>query len=406
MKSARIVALCAIALGIGLTQWAFRFLMPPTPVDAFIRLMMLVFDGFVLVFIFCFGWQNVPFAARLRQLLQQWPRLVAVFMGLFLAYCGFMAVEFACRFYFKHGYRAPYSDKTYWEPSASVQDSILGTALWPDTVISHALVVNDSLIYKKHYRIDALGRHITPTNDSARAAFAMVTGCSYVFGYANEENETLSYYLDSLTGLRGYNYGISGHGTQQTLAFLQSRNLHQEIKEPNGLLVHLFIDRHIQRLIGTRRLINLWASNFPYYYLDGEELKHDGSFLSGRNWLTRFYRAISQSSFIALFDIDVPWYVSDGHMKLFGAVLREAKREFLKQYPDGRFLVVLAPGTKLAPRALKVLNEHDIEVLDCSTLLNPEQKQYKIHWTEGHPNHKYYLEVAQEISGYLKTHPR
>ncbi len=150
-------------------------------------------------------------------------------MGMFLAYCGYMALEFSCRYYFKHIYEAPYAEQTYWEPSAVVQDSILGTALVPDTVIKHTLIVNDSLIYKKYYHTDSFGRHITPTNDSAHVEFAMVTGCSFAFGYAVEENQTLSYYLDSLTGLRGYNYGVSGYGTQQTLALLQSRNLHNEI---------------------------------------------------------------------------------------------------------------------------------------------------------------------------------
>jgi len=406
MKSARIVALSIFALGFAFNEWAFRFIFPLPPVDSFIRLMTLVLDGFLLALIGAFAWHNTPFAERLKQLLHQSPKLVAVFMGLFFAYGSFMAVEFGCRFYFKHIYEAPYTEQTYWEPSSVVPDSVLGTALQPDTVISHVLIVNDSLIYKKQYHIDAFGRHSTPSNDSARAEFAMVTGCSFVFGYAVEENQTLSYYLDSLTRLRGYNYGVSGHGTQQTLEIIKSRNLHNEINEPNGLLVHLFIDDHVNRLIGSRRLIKLWASNFPYYYLNGEDLKHNGSFLSGRPVLTRFYWAISQSAFIDLFDIDFPWYVSDKHMKLFGAVLRVAKSEFLMQYPNGRFLVVLAPNSVLAPRAKKVLEENSIEVLDCSNLLNKEQKQYKVHWTERHPNRKYYLEVAEEIKRHINANPQ
>ncbi len=172
------------------------------------------------------------------------------------------------------------------------------------------------------------------------------------------------------------------------------------------MLVHLFIDHHLKRLIGSRKLIRLWATQYPYFYLDGDELKQDGSFWTGRHVLTRFYRAISQSAFIDLFDIDFPWYISDGHMRLFGAVLRQAKQEFLEQYPNGRFLVVIGPNETLAPRVKEVLQAYDVEVLDCSNLLDKEQKQYKVHWTEAHPNSRYYREVAEAIKRHITDNPQ
>ena len=234
----------------------------------------------------------------------------------------------------------------------------------------------------------------------------MVTGCSFAFGYGIGERQTLGFYLDSLLGFRAYNYAVSGHGTQQTLALLQSRNLHDEIAEPNGILIHLFIDDHIKRLIGSRRLIKMWASHFPYYYLDGNELKRDGSFWTGRHLLSRFYRAISQSAFIDLFDIDIPWYVSDNHLNLFRAVITESKKEFMIPYPNGRFIVVIGPNSKLGGRVNSVLSDANIEVLNLTNLLDKEEKQYKIHWTEGHPNGKYYKAVAEQIQNYLNAEKR
>jgi hypothetical protein len=230
----------------------------------------------------------------------------------------------------------------------------------------------------------------------------MVTGCSFAFGYGLEEQQTLSFFLDSLTGMRGYNYGISGHGTQQTLAILQNRILEDEIEEKSGVLIHLFIDDHLPRLIGSRRLIKLWAQKYPYYYLDGDSLKRNGNFWTGRHFQTRFYRAISQSAFIDLFDIDFPWKISDEHMNLWGAVLAESKKAFLAQYPEGKFLVVIGPNSNLANRAVNELDARNIEYLDLSQLLDKEEKQYKIHWTEGHPNGKYYLKLAEAIKTYLE----
>ncbi len=396
----------AIALaGFLFNEWAFRFIFPLPPIDSFLRLMTLVLDGFVLLLVVALFWKNTSVKDRLQHLLKEHEKAVLIFIGGFVSFCLVMFVEFGCRYYFKHLYEAPYTEQTYWEPSAIVRDSILGSALARDTTISHAYVINDSLIYKQYYRIDSLGRRINPPThaDSAYNEFIMVTGCSFAFGYGLPEDQTLSYFLDSLTGERTYNYAVSGHGTQQTLALLQSRNIRSEVGRSNGLLVHLFIDDHIPRLVGSRRLIKLWAQNYPYYYLDGDDLIRNGSFWSGRHWLSRFYRAISESAFIGLFDIDIPWYVSNSHLKLFGAVLEETKAEFLKEFPNGKVLVVIGPNSRLAARVSSVLSERGIDCLDVSNLLDKEQKQYKIHWTEGHPNGKYYLEVAQEIDRFLAT---
>lgn len=402
-KQSKAFAFVLFLIALGLTEWAFRLFTNPEPIDSFFQLLILVMDVGAMILVLAFAVSNLKLQDRIEQLIDKAPRFTLIYVGLFMSYCMVLAVEFSCRFYFKQVYQAPYTEQTFWEPSAAVKDSILGSSLPKDTVIVHTYLVNDTLVYKQEYKIDAFGRRITPssTNDSSTTQFAMITGCSFAFGYGLNERQTLSYYLDSLSAYRAYNYGISGHGTQQTLALLQNRLLSSEIQQSNGVLIHLFIDDHVPRLIGSRRLIKLWATNYPYYFLDDGVLKQDGSFWSGRNLLSRFYKVISQSAFIDLFDIDFPWYVSQSHLELFSAVIQESKTEFQRQYPDGRFLVVIAPNSRLAPRISNVLADSDIEYLDLSKLLDKEESRYKIHWTEGHPNNKYYLQIAQEINGYL-----
>lgn len=403
MRSARTFASLIFLTGFAFNEWAFRFLFPLEPIDSFLRLLTLILDVFLVVVILCFLRSQNSFSARVKELIIESPKTVAVFFGLFVGYCAIVATEFSCRFYFKHLYKAPYSEATYWEPSAVVPDANLGSALAKDTTITHAYVINDSLIYKQTYTIDAFGRRSTPKSkpDSAYTEFIAVTGCSFAFGYGLGDHHTLSFYLDSLTGKRGYNYAVAGYGTQQTLALLQSRDIKPEIDERNGTMVHLFIDDHLPRLIGSRRLIKLWAQKYPYYYLDGDSLIRDGNFWTGRHVLTRFYRAISQSAFIDLFDIDFPWKISENHVKLWGAVLEESKRLFLGQFPKGRFLVVIGPNSKLTEMAVGELKRRNVEFLDLSKLLDKDRKEYKIHWTEAHPNQKYYLEVAARISDHI-----
>jgi len=384
-------------------EWAFRFIFPLEPINAFLRLMTLVVDAFFIIAILAFTWSNSSFSKRIKTLLVGHPRSVTLFFGLFFGYCVLMSVEFGCRYYFKYVYQPAYSENTEWHPSAVIPDSILGSKLPTNTVISHKYVANDSLIYHQHYRTDTQRRRVGPSihSDSAYREFTIITGCSFAFGYGVNEQQTLRYFLDSLSGRRGYNYGIPGHGTQQTLALLQSRNLHLEIAEPNGVLVHLFIDDHIPRLIGSRRLMRLWAKQYPYYFLQDDALKRNGSFLTGRNILTRFYLAISQSAFIDLFDIELPWYVSNAHTELFGRVISEAKKEFLTQYPEGKFLVVIGPSSTLASKVSSVLTKMEVDFLDLSKHLDKKQPRYRIHWTESHPNGNYYLVVAQAIETHL-----
>lgn len=369
------------------------------------RLLILAFDSYLFVIFLVFWRENETISERIRFILQKAPKSTAIFFGLLLSFVLIVFVEFGCRYYFKHYYQAPYSEETIWSPSPVVSDSIMGSVLPKDTTIRHTYIINDSLIYKRNYRIDNYGRRITPNTrpDSSYSEFIMVTGCSFAFGYGLSGTETIGFYLDSLTGNRAYNYSAPGYGTQQTLALLESRNLNDEINEANGTLVHLFIDDHIPRLIGSRRMMKLWARDYPYYNLDGDELKRNGSFSNGRKLRTQFYRAISQSAFIDLFDIDFPWYVSNSHLELFGAVLEESKKEFYRQYPNGRFLVVIAPNSELSPRIRETLQSKDIEALDLSNLLDKEEKRYKLHWTEAHPNKQYYLEVAQEIESHLNS---
>ena len=64
--------------------------------------------------------------------------------------------------------------------------------------------------------------------------------------------------------------------------------------------------------------------------------------------------------------------------------------------------MVIGPNSELAERAVAALQAQKIDVLDLSNLLDKEEKRYKIHWTEGHPNANYYREVAVVIDAYLK----
>lgn len=394
---ARLIGILLIAMALTLTQWAFRFQLDQTPVDAFVRLLVCMADvllGASAAIFLLSGKRTV------RDALLGFPRHATVMFGLWTAFAMLLAVEFSSRHYFRNHYVPPYKERTDWYPTHDPRKAK------GDTIL-HRCLVNDTLIYEVRYAIDPLGRrHVPPLNpDTAYRQFALLTGCSFMFGYGVDDSGTFARHIDSLCGLRAYNYAAPGLGPQHLLTLLRDSNLTAQVNEPNGRLIYLFIDDHIPRLIGSRRLIKMWARDFPYFYLRNGEVKQDGTFTTGRPILTAIYRILTQSAFIDLLDLDIPWWTSDRHLELATAVFAESQREFHRQFPEGEFLVIIGPNSQHAPRLIRFLDAHGIPFIDFSRLLDKELPEYRIHWTDEHPNGLYYQRIATELKRYFDEHP-
>jgi hypothetical protein len=400
MGYSRTLGILMVLIIAALTQWAFRFVMASTPVDAFLRLLVLVADGLLFIPAIAALLSAKSISDTVRNWLRKSPRFASIYIGCAIAFGMVLAVEFGCRHYFKHHYAPPYAERTEWNPT---HDPLKAKG---DT-IHHRCFVNDTLIYDLEYAIDTFGRRHVPSAhpDSTYRQFAMLAGCSYMFGYGVEDRKTLAFALDSSSGLKPYNYAIAGQGPQHLLTTLQTNDLHAQIKEPNGRLIYLFIDDHLQRLIGSRRLIKMWGRDFPYFFLENGELKQDGTFTTGRPITTAVYRILTQSAFLDLFDIDIPWSISDAHVELAAKVFAASQKEFLKQYPNGDFVVVIGPNSMLITRLIPHLKKEGVTYLDCSQLLDKEKPEYKLFRTEGHPNGLYYQRIAQELAVYFEGKP-
>lgn len=398
---ARVVAIALLVAVLALTQWAFRFHTPATPVDSFMRLLVLVVDVFLAVPTTVFLLAGSESATQtVRHVLQKWSRSAAMYFGLVMTFGLMLIIEFSCRYYFKHIYEAPHLEQTLWHPSSNPLE-VKG-----DT-IHHQYYVNDTLIYDLRYAIDSLGRRAVPLTrpDSSYTEFALLQVCSYPFGYGLKDEQTLARALDSICGLRPYNYAVAGQGPQHLLTMLRDSNLTDQIGQKNGRLFYLYIDDHVPRLIGSRRLIKMWARHFPYFFLENGELKQDGTFTTGRPILTAIYRILTQSAFIDLLDLEIPWWTSDAHLELAAAVLAESQREFHRQFPEGDFLVIIGPNSQHAARLSEQLDKVGVPFANHSQLLDKERPEFKIHRTEGHPNGLYYQRMAVELKRYFEEHP-
>lgn len=397
----RVLGILLLTAAAVLTQWAFRFHLVQTPVDSFVRLLVCMADVLLIIPALFFLLSDKDNArVALKSVLQHWPGITAAYLGLCLAFMIVLVIEFSCRYYFKWQYQPPHTEHTYWNPTPNPVKAKGDT-------IKHRYFVNDSLVYDVHYAVDSLGRRHVPLlrPGSVYEQFALLTGCSFMFGYGVEDSGTFAHHIDSLLGLRPYNYAVAGQGPQHLLTMLRDSNLTDQVGQKNGRLFYLYIDDHIPRLIGARRLIKMWARHFPYFFMENGELKQDGTFTTGRPILTAIYRILTQSAFIDLLDLEIPWWTSDAHLELAAAVLAESQREFHRQFPEGSFLVIIGPNSQHAARLSEQLVRFGVPFADYSKLLDKEQPEFKIHRTEGHPNGLYYQRMAVELKEYFEEHP-
>lgn len=251
------------------------------------------------------------------------------------------------------------------------------------------------------YRTDEHGRRITPGPDAADR-FLIFFGCSFVFGEAVAENETLpAQAAGLLSGVRAYNYGYSGYGPQQMLAKLESRTLDAEVGEPVGDVVYVFISHHVRRAIGSMRMWKQWGRHFPYYVLEnGAPVRH-GSFLTGRPKLSRVYDLLAREQILRYFDVDFPLTVSDEDIDLTAAMIVASAKLFEEQFPVGKFLVVIYPESKIddhvPERVASKLVDAGIAVMDLGGLFDLADADYHVA-RDGHPSAAANALAAEELA--------
>lgn len=394
--SARKFGFILFLLALALNEWAFEFIVPnEREVDYFVRFLVLIAAIFFLF--------PVGFLLFLSVSVKRFPRLSALYFGLFVSFVFFCCAEFSTRYYFKHFYKPQFKDVTEWNPKPTVSDSMFGYRLPENKIINHRYVVNDTLIYEQNYKIDSFSRRETPTDTIVRDKFIAVAGCSFAFGYGVKEDETLSSFLQQqMPGYEGYNYGVSGYGTQHLLLQTREKITLKEIKQKQGVLIYFFIDNHLNRLVGSRRIIKLWGENFPYFFLDDEKKLHQaGTFKTGRKWKTLFYKVLTNSAIVDILDLEIPFSISDDDFKLAAIVIKESKKEFEKNFPGSKFVVLFCPGSKCSGELAALLAKRNIDFVDYSQLFDINSKKYRSHYSDPHPSGKAYEEIARKLKEYL-----
>jgi hypothetical protein len=255
-------------------------------------------------------------------------------------------------------------------------------------------------IYTVTYRVDRLSRRVVVDSTWARKPHkhAIFMGCSFVFGSAVEDWETLPSHFATLTSdYAVYNYGCMGYGTQQVYAKLASRTLPQEVPENSGLLIYCLHPQHIARTIGSYWTLS-WGRGFPRYELSGDSLRLTGSFENCQKPKVTLFDLLRKSPTLnrlaMVGDRIVRRRLSP---RLAVRLIQEAASEYARQF-DGKYLVSVWPNRDpRTPDVVRALRGTGVRVVDLASLgvpaLSPE---YQVPH-DNHPTGAYYRLAARAL---------
>ena len=199
-----------------------------------------------------------------------------------------------------------------------------------------------------------------------------------------------------------YNYGFHGLGPFDALAKLENIDLKNEVREDSGLLIYYFATFHINRVIGSMNAMR-WKYDHPFYRKNNRgEFVRAGSFSTGRPLQTFIFRVLLYSKILEAFKINFPLRINDQHIQLTAECFEQIQKEFKRQYPQGRFYVLIYPGYYASLSLMRYFDKKGIRYLDYSKLFSRKDPQYYLAEEDRHPSALANQKLAEAIVGDLR----
>jgi hypothetical protein len=265
-------------------------------------------------------------------------------------------------------------------------DKDLGYKPKPDTTHIGTRTKDGQIIYSIKYSTDTNSLRITPIDSiKPRTKYAQFYGCSMTFGEGVQNSETLPYYFAKFDSrYRPYNFAYSGYGPHQMLARLETENVKKIVKENSGIAFYIYINDHVNRVLGTLTNFSYNGGEVPYYHEVNGQLKHDGLIKDTRKFRSWVFRQLSKSNILKLFKIGYPFKITEQDYELTAEIMAKASRDYKKQFGNDNFYVIIYPTTVDSFLIISLLKQKEVKVLDYSKLFNPLEKKYAIPYDE-HP---------------------
>jgi hypothetical protein len=307
-----------------------------------------------------------------------------VMMSGLMIFLTILLLEWICGFVLKA--QAAKAPKIEGPTHSMMFDAHLGYKPKSDTSHTGIRTVNGKVIYSINYSTDANSLRITPVDSTKpRTKYAQFYGCSMTFGEGVQSDETLPYYFGKFDSTyRPYNFAYSGYGPHQMLARLETGSPKKIVRETDGIGFYIYINDHVNRVIGTMTNYGYNGGNAPYFHKLGNGLKHDGLFKDARKIRSWFYEKLSGSNILKLFKIGYPFKITESDYELTAEIMAQASKNYQKQFSNDNFYVIIYPTTVDSSLIINLLKQKGVKVLDYSKLFDPTDKKYAIAYDE-HP---------------------
>ncbi|MBY0516427.1 MAG: hypothetical protein K2P81_05935 [Bacteriovoracaceae bacterium] len=204
-------------------------------------------------------------------------------------------------------------------------------------------------------------------------------GCSMIYGDGVQDTETTPAQVSNLVeGWHVYNLGVQGASAKEHLYLWRNFSLNEAIKEENGVLLYNHFSDHFERVSYTWRYLS-WASpilpvwdyvpekhDFVYKGINSESI--DWKFSQLMNQLGLTYMWLRATSHF------VPLKLSNKIPMMIDYLLA-IKKEYLRQFPKGRFIVTKSVLNPWVPAEMYHLEETFLKALSAANLEVWDDKQ-------------------------------
>lgn len=226
-------------------------------------------------------------------------------------------------------------------------------------------------------------------------------GCSYIYGFQLEENETLPYFINKETNLTTINRGIPGGSILSTLYDLNDNKFYEEIKKypTPKYIIYLYINDHLTRIRNPYRS-SVRPKNSPHYQINPEFKIENGQIIENvPNKLKLFLYSLYTTKAYHYFYAQ-NFKQKDGIDEFFD-LMYQAKKITDEKFPKSKFVILLYKDGShftMHENIIKKLTDNGFIVLDTEKLAGHELETDK--WRSGdkeHPNAKAFEDISKGL---------
>jgi len=267
--------------------------------------------------------------------------------------------------------------------------------------VTKRLDKDKKIVYQATYTTDACGRRIQPKPEGPPPEHAILfIGCSYTFGLCVNDDQTMPWQTALLMPDRAvYNYGVGSYGPQQMVELFKT-DIEKQVPQKKALAIFSFHHEHINRAVGTPRVVKSFAQKFPWYEID------ESTGRPVRKGLFSDRPEQPSNTGSKLVDAMRDYHgetLTKKDARLCALLLDEARVLFEKKFQSDGFYFLVYPGRQdaLTDDVVNFLKERGAKILDYRHILGkPGDIDYDRWFVpgDGHPQPELHKKIAAKLA--------